>query len=154
MRKHIPDFDFFDLDQQVKYLSRKLISAFLQNDIETFQLLTAETALAVMIPIMKARIDQGMECKIKEPIYVDEPTYKDSFIIDDSTVKFQFIVSTQEVNCLVNNKGEIVQGRPTLVESIMYLIDIQYDPEAKVDEVGHSWVVTRIDRVGVVEQLI
>lgn len=154
MRKYDPDFDFYELEQKVPSMLKSILKAEFTGDIEFIEAICKETALAIESTKIKFRKEKGLECKIKEPVYIDVAHYHNSVIIDSDNVRFQFIINVQENNCLINQEGEVVEGKPSLVENCHYVVELYYDPDAEVDITGHNWVFSKIERTGVVEQLI
>lgn len=154
MRKIIPDFELSELDSLAKFLLSKILTAYYQNNLETIENLTSENACAMFSAIVKSRLERGLECKYKEPLFLEDCEYYNCEIVDENSVKFQFTSNAQEINCLINKEGEVVEGSPTKVDKCYYLIEIMYDDDIEEDISGHKWVVTRLERTGVVEQLI
>jgi len=155
LRKQDPNFDFYELESQVKYMFKAVLDAWYKDDVERLELLTTETALGVLTGIIKTRKERKVECKFKEPLYLDEARFHNSVVESDDNVRLQFILDCQETNCLVDiEDGSIKEGSTTLIESCNYVVEIMINPEPVVDLVGHQWVVTKVERTGVVQQLI
>jgi predicted lipid-binding transport protein (Tim44 family) len=154
MRKIDPDFELNELENLARYLLEKVLKAYFSSDVDTIELLTSESASAVFSAIVKARLEKGLECKYKEPLFIDDCRYRDCEIIDENTVKFQFAIEVQENNCLIDKEGAVQDGSPTKVERCSYLFEMIIDHEAEVDRRGHNWSITKIIKTDVVEQLI
>jgi len=117
--------------------------------------MTSEKAFGLLSGVIKSRKDRKLELKYKEILYLDDASYHNTVIDDDETVRFQFTLNCQEINCLVDSKtGEVKEGNPTLVESCYYVIELKLNPEPIVDILGHPWTITIVERTGVVQQLI
>lgn len=106
--------------------------------------------------IIKQRKERKVQLKFKELLYLDEAKYHDSTINDEEDIRLQFIINAQEINCLVSTEDQtvIVEGNPSLVESCHYVFEVMLNPEPIVELVGHPWVITKVQRTGVVQQLI
>ena len=155
LRKKITNFDFYEFEHQVKYIFKSVLNSFYNDDTERLELLTSETALGMLTGIIKQRKERKVQLKFKELIYLDEARYHDSTINDEDDIRLQFIINAQEINCLVNiEDGLVVEGNPSLVESCHYVFEVMLNPEPVVDLVGHPWVITKVQRTGVVQQLI
>ena len=154
MRKHDPDFDFYELEHRASIFLKIILKAEFEGNLELIEALCAENALAVESAKIKYRKEKGLEMKLKEPIYIDNAMYHNSVIVDADNVRFQFIINVQENNCLIDKEGNIQDGKASLLENCHYVIEVWYDPEAQVDVIGHNWIVTKLERTGVVEQLI
>lgn len=134
---------------------KPILEAYYKGDTETIELMTSEHAQGVLTGIISQRKKNKIECQYKEVLYMEEPRYHNCIVNDEDNVRFQFIINVQEINCLINSEdGSIKEGRPTLVENCYYLVELMINPEPVVHLIGHYWVFTRVERTGVVEQLI
>ena len=77
-------------------------------------------------------------------------------IPEEDVAMFRFRVNAQEVNCLMSLKepGKVVQGEKDLIETCQYVIDIRRNPAPEVEVFGHPWLITGLERVGVLKQLV
>jgi hypothetical protein len=67
----------------------------------------------------------------------------------------RFRINSQEINCKISRKdGKVVEGDLDLIENVQYFIDVMRNPSPVVEEVGHSYLVVGIERIGVVRQLV
>jgi len=154
LRKQDPSFDFYEFENKVTYIFKTLLLAFYRDDIKTIELLAGEIGSAMLIAIIKERISKKVELMYKEMLFIDDARYHDS-IIDGEEVRLQFMINVQEALCLIDkNDKSIKDGSPTKIENCHYLVEIMKNPEPKEELVGHNWVITKVIRTGVVEQLI
>lgn len=154
MRKIDPDFDFYELTDKVSVYLKNVLKAEFNDDLSLIEVMCVENALAVEGMKIKLRKEKGLEFKIKEPIYVDVASYHDTIVVDEDHVRFRFIINVQENNCLVDKEGKVVEGKISLVENCHYVVEVLYDQEAHVELLGHNWIFSKIERTGVVEQII
>lgn len=77
---------------------------------------------------------------------------------EEDMAVFRFQINCQEANCLVsvkeNEKGKIVQGEETTVESCQYVFDVTRNPEPYVEIFGHPWMIVGLERIGVMKQIV
>ena len=156
MRKQDPEWDFYEFETQVRHIFKNILVAFYEDNIDALELLTSEQAFGLLSGLIKVRKTKKMELKFKDILFLDDAKYSDSTIEADDTVRFQFILEAQEINCLVDieDNNDVKEGDPSFVESCHYIIEIMIHPEPMVELVGHHWVVTKVIRTGVVKQLI
>lgn len=155
IRKHDPYFDLIEFESEVEHIVRQVLNASFRDDIETLKLLACEQALALTTTMIKQRLERKAELKYKEVLYLEKAVYVNAFLINEDTCKLRFRLNAQEINCLVDKKeGKIVEGDDTQVESCQYVVDLMINQDPVVEEVGHHWIVSTLERVGVVKQLI
>jgi hypothetical protein len=156
MRKHDPKWDFYEFEAQVRFIFKNILEAFYTDNIEALELLTCEQAFGLLSGLIKQRKTKKIELKYKDILFLDDARFHDSTIEADDTVRFQFILDAQEINCLVDieDNSEVKEGDPSFVEGCNYIIEIMMNQEPMVELVGHPWVVTKVIRTGVVKQLI
>ncbi len=67
----------------------------------------------------------------------------------------KYTINCHENNCKISTKdGSIVEGAVNDVDNVFYHLDIVRNPTPIIEEVGHSYLVVGIQRVGVMKQLI
>ena len=156
MRKQDPSFDFYEFEEQVRFIFKNILEAFYTDDIERLELLANEQAFGLLSGIIKQRKEKKMELKYKNILFLDDARYHDAIIESEETIRFQFILDCQEVNCLVDieDNSIVKEGDPSLVEMCNYVVEIMKNPESIEHLVGHPWVITKVIRTGVTKQLI
>lgn len=104
--------------------------------------------------IIKQRKERKLQMKYKELLYLDEAKYHNAVIDNEDSVRLQFMMNAQENNCLVDKEGKIQDGEENTIESCYYVVEIMINPEPQEDLLGHPWVITKVERTGVIQQLI
>lgn len=155
IRKQDPLFDLIEFESEVEHLVRQLLNTSFNDDIETLKLLATEQALAILTTMIKQRLERKAELKYKEILYLEKAVYVNATILNEDTCKFRFRLNAQEINCLIDKKdGKIIEGDDSHVVSCQYVVDIMLNPDPIIEEVGHHWIISTIERVGVVKQII
>lgn len=104
--------------------------------------------------VIKTRKERKLSLKYKELLYLDNANYHNAIIENEDNVRLQFILNAQENGCLVDKEGVVAEGDAHAIESCYYIVEIMINPEPQEDLLGHPWTVTKVERTGVVQQLI
>jgi hypothetical protein len=61
----------------------------------------------------------------------------------------------QEVDCFVSKKDKLlIEGNPSRVNSMQYLIAFTPNPEPLLEELGHEWQICGLEKAGLFQQLV
>jgi len=155
MRKIDPNFDLFEFEKEVDFIFKKFFEAFLNDDIDFLEKVSANAALGMMSGVIKARKELKAECKYKELLWIDKAQFISTNLPEQDNPVFVFRLYCQEISCLVSKQDrKVVQGEDNSVESCQYEVSLQRNHNPEIDIVGHPWLIVNVERRGVVKQLI
>jgi len=78
-----------------------------------------------------------------------------SSIKNNSAPVLRFRIQTQEINCLISKKDQLlVEGKESQIQNIQYVLEFTPNPEPLVEELGHEWLIVGFERVGIFQQLV
>ena len=76
-------------------------------------------------------------------------------MMDNGDPAFVFILTTQEVDCMVSTvDGKVVSGDKNSIKRVNYLAIVKKRDNPDVGKVGHYWELKEIQRTGENKQLV
>lgn len=133
------------LDEVGNTIVPEAVDAFLRGDRKTMQGLTTDEAMQHINAVFKARESEGL---------VQDPTVLSISRLDVVTARHEegkppiMVVSAmvQQINCMRNKKGEVVEGNEDEIRAVVYLFALQRDYSTKTGEL--EWRIAEMSMQG------
>eukprot|EP00744_Colponema_vietnamica_P012282 GILI01017253.1.p1 GENE.GILI01017253.1~~GILI01017253.1.p1 ORF type:complete len:344 (-),score=86.46 GILI01017253.1:226-1257(-) len=149
MKENDPSFNLNNFLREVEFkIAPMAVRAFLEADLPLLQKICGEGAYAVFAANVKDRQSQGLWM---DPNILDfgELELKVAKVQDKGAPLFVFTFATQQINCLRDSKGEIVDGKIDDIRKVHYALALTRHSSPAI-EVGHVWEVSEM---GIIYQM-
>eukprot|EP00742_Colponemidia_sp_Colp-10_P006914 GILJ01007417.1.p1 GENE.GILJ01007417.1~~GILJ01007417.1.p1 ORF type:complete len:421 (-),score=75.27 GILJ01007417.1:78-1292(-) len=147
MKEIDPSFRLYPFIDEVQYVvAPQVIGAFLKEDLMTLHKICTETVFSIMKATVSERhkLNLVMDTTILDMGEVEMKTAKPA---DRGSPLFVFTLATQQINCLRDKAGKVVDGAIDDIRQVHYAIVLQRHSEPHL-EVGHLWQVAEIAILG------
>eukprot|EP00919_Chromeraceae_sp_WS-2016_P003237 GHVR01007852.1.p1 GENE.GHVR01007852.1~~GHVR01007852.1.p1 ORF type:complete len:215 (+),score=52.77 GHVR01007852.1:174-818(+) len=150
-----PSFSLDDLSQTMEYIiAPKILYAYLSADDQFLKLHCGEAAYNMCHSTIVQRQREGVQLH-KDILLLWAVQHKGGQVLEvphkgNITEKpcFVWTFSTQQINCLKNKKGEVVQGAIDDIREVHYALVLASHPEPSTPGLLFPWVVTELAIVG------
>mmetsp|Transcript_11485 Transcript_11485/g.22566 ORF Transcript_11485/g.22566 Transcript_11485/m.22566 type:complete len:586 (-) Transcript_11485:686-2443(-) len=145
-RKLDPEFTMETFTDEMQYqIAPAVIGAFLRGDIPTIESYCSEGAGAALKAAVQERIRNGR--KMDEHILsIGDINIAAAKVVDKMgpMIFVQFMV--QQIDCLYNLKGEVVEGSDDRIVGVFYIMGLTLEYDEELAEV--KWVVKEVGLMG------
>ncbi|KAF4676092.1 Mitochondrial import inner membrane translocase subunit TIM44 [Perkinsus chesapeaki] len=150
MKEIDPHFRLSQLVEDVEaVVAPSIITWFLEGDAEDLKLHCGEAAFAAVNASIAARKNQRLSLDptiLQGPEDLELKGAKSGGEVDSPCFIFTF--STQQINCLRNEKGEVVEGAIDDIRQVFYALAVQRHPEPNTVGLKFPWRVQEIAILG------
>ncbi|GBG34360.1 Mitochondrial import inner membrane translocase subunit TIM44 [Hondaea fermentalgiana] len=145
-RKLDPEFSIENFTDEMQYtIVPAVISAFLRGDIPTIESYCSEGAGAAFKAAIQERVRNGR--KMDEHILsIGDMNIAAAKVVDKMgpMIFVQFMV--QQIDCLYNLKGEVVEGSDDRIVGVFYVMGLTLEYDEELAEV--KWVIKEVGLMG------
>ncbi|EER08337.1 conserved hypothetical protein [Perkinsus marinus ATCC 50983] len=131
MKEVDPNFRLSQMAEDIEHVvAPRIIRWYLEGDVERLEAHCGEAAFAAVNASVKARHTQKLTLDtniLQPPMDVELKGAKTASEVDSPCFIFTF--STQQINCLRNEFGEVVEGAVDDIRRVFYAMAIQKHPE-------------------------
>ncbi|KAF4688487.1 Mitochondrial import inner membrane translocase subunit TIM44 [Perkinsus olseni] len=150
MKETDPHFRLSQLVEDVEnVVAPSLIKWFLEGDAEDLKLHCGEAAFAAVNASIEARKNQKLSLDptiLQGPEDLELKGAKSGGEVDSPCFIFTF--STQQINCLRNEKDEVVEGAIDDIRQVFYAMAVQKHPEPNTPGLKFPWRMQEIAILG------
>jgi len=132
-----------------------IVRNYLEGNADVLQMHCGEAAFAAVHTSIKERMKQKLTLDSSVLLAPHEVELKGAKPGDGGSPHFVFTFHTQQVNCLYDKDGEVVEGAVDDIRSVYYAIALTRHPwcdpdsdEGDVAELEYPWQVTELAVVG------
>lgn len=138
IRRRLPDFDLVDLMAEVRRDVPKILGAYLRQDVEALEKLNISPEMLERFQGTIRAIQAEKRFHDPRILHLSELELSEVRMLDgDPLVCLNF--SCQIVNCVRNQKGEVVEGSEDDIQAVHYLWAMQLTPKEFVAEDGRKY---------------
>jgi import inner membrane translocase subunit TIM44 len=144
------DSSFFleDFAEEIEYVvTPRIVQTYLDGDSESLQLHCGEAAFAAVNASIKARKDAQMTLDTKILAGPKEIELKGAQRMENGPPCFIWTFNTQQVNCLRDKSGEIIEGAVDDIRTVYYAMAVQRHPDLE-KTLEYPWQVSELAIVG------
>jgi len=129
----------FEIEEFLQALQAETLPSVIQNFVEgnndALRSVLSEGAYAMTYAAMKARVAEG---HIMDPnvLHLEEPTLLLAQVMDKMPPVFLVRSVAHQVNCIRNRDGEITEGSPSEIRTIIYMMAFQQEVDEDIGEVA------------------
>ena len=149
-----PSFDLEVFEREARFIFERVYCAFLRHDLPYLEKVCSGAALGYFRALITAQQERGGRPKFAHLINVSEPVFHSVVLLDNDLPLFTFSLAFQELYCLVDPAGAVVDGDQHRLTSSDYLFWLMPHDAPDVEAVGHDWAVVRVELRQRVKQLI
>lgn len=153
MKEIYPEFDIFELEDDVKTIFITVYEEFLNGNQEYIEKVCASGALGYFQASIRTREEMQVQPLYKKIWFLDHIHFQSNIDFDaGAAIKngfpyFQFLVNMQELDCLVSTKEEdegkevIVSGDKGKITNNSYVLTLALHQQPDLEVVGHEWEI-------------
>lgn len=144
------DSGFFleEFAEEIEYVvAPHIVQTYLDGDSESLELHCGEAAFAAVNASIKARKDNKMTLDTNVLSGPKEVELKGAQRMDKGPPCFIWTFNTQQVNCLRDREGEIIEGAVDDIRTVYYAMAVQRHPDLE-KTLEYPWQVTEMAIVG------
>lgn len=153
MKRRDPDFNYLDQEDDSRAIFQQIFTSFLYKELSVLEECCSDTALAFFKVHLNVWEFKEIEPKYPFLWHMDKCFFQNASIVDGDP-NFTFSVACQEIYCLqkmeenADGVKEIEDGADDRLQSTQYIFSQAPNYEADVDQIGHSWRMTSLYKVG------
>lgn len=113
IKKHDPDFDLLEFEEEALYIFETIYSKFLEQDMEYLEGVCVNDAFGYFKNIIAQQQELGVHQKYKSPVFIKSFKLNNGVVHPETSLPmFDFLVEFTEIHCLVKNEEPdvIVEG--------------------------------------------
>jgi len=142
------DFMLEDFAEEIEYVvAPHIVQTYLDGDQDALELHCGEAAFAAVNASIKARITNKMTLDTNILAGPKEVELKGAQRMDKGPPCFIWTFNTQQVNCLRDSEGEIIEGAVDDIRTVYYAMAITMHPELE-KTLEYPWQVSELAIVG------
>lgn len=142
-------FRLEDFAEDIEYVvAPHVVKTFLEGDGAALEKHCGEAAFAAVNASIKARKEQKMSL---DPLILAGPKdveLKGAKLMDKGAPCFIWTFNTQQVNCLRDREGEIIEGAVDDIRTVYYAIAVTRHPEMEGLDLEYPWQISELAIVG------
>jgi len=143
-----PSFFLEDFAEEIEYIvAPHIVQTFLDGDSDSLELHCGEAAFAAVNASIKARKTSKMSLDTAILAGPKEVELKGAQRMDKGPPCFIWTFQTQQVNCLRDREGEIIEGAVDDIRTVYYAMAVTRHPELE-KTLEYPWQVTEMAIVG------
>ncbi|KAF4661671.1 Mitochondrial import inner membrane translocase subunit TIM44 [Perkinsus olseni] len=150
MKETDPNFRLSQMAEDIEHVvAPRIIRWYLEGDVERLEAHCGEAAFAAVNASVNARHTQKLTLDtniLQPPMDVELKGAKTASEVDSPCFIFTF--STQQVNCLRNEFGEVVEGAVDDIRRVFYAMAVQKHPEPESRDLEHPWRIQELAIIG------
>lgn len=157
MEAYDPDFDLNELEIEAAEVFKEFYTNFLAGNLEYLETVSGGVALGLCKAECKRRATEGWRYRYEDLLHCSDATFQLGEISQNNNApSFQYIVTTQEINCKVSLKDpeEVTEGADDDIMQYQWRFTISRHEEPDIERSGHYWEVTELQKVGELKQLV
>lgn len=151
MKEMDPNFRLADFAEEVEtVIAPHLVRSYLEGDLEKLDLHCGDAAYQAVAASIKERKRQKLYLDTSILAGPSEVELKGAKLMDGGSPSFIWTFNTQQINCLEDSKGEIVEGAVDDIRQVYYAMVIRKHPDAgdMGIELEYPWEVQELAIVG------
>lgn len=151
MKEIDPNFRLADFAEEVEtVIAPQLVRSYLEGDLEKLDLHCGDAAYQAVSASITERKRQKLELDNNILDGPREVELKGAKLMDGGSPCFIWTFQTQQINCLSDSRGEIVEGAVDDIRQVYYAMVIQKHPDAGDMEIEleYPWEVQELAIVG------
>eukprot|EP00418_Pyrodinium_bahamense_P086409 CAMPEP_0179060078 /NCGR_PEP_ID=MMETSP0796-20121207/25680_1 /TAXON_ID=73915 /ORGANISM="Pyrodinium bahamense, Strain pbaha01" /LENGTH=412 /DNA_ID=CAMNT_0020756849 /DNA_START=174 /DNA_END=1413 /DNA_ORIENTATION=+ len=142
-------FRLEDFAEDIEYVvAPHIISNYLQGDQDALQKHCGDAAFAAVNASIKARIQQKLTLDTAILAGPKEFELKGAKLMEKSAPCFIWTFNTQQVNCLRDSEGEIIEGAVDDIRTVHYAMAVTRHPELEKLDLEYPWQVSELAILG------
>ena len=150
MKIRVPSFTLGELYEEVEQLVAPGITrAYMSGEKDYLERHCGEAAFSAVSASIKER--ERLRLTLDDTI-LQEPqdiVLARAMLMDSEAPVFVFTYNTQQINCLMDETGEVIEGAEDDIRTVQYAIAIQRHPEAdEATDLEYPWMVHELAIVG------
>lgn len=149
-----PAFDMELFEREARLIFERAYCAYLSHDLPYLEKVCSGAALAHFRALITAQLELGGAPKYAHPLNLSAPLFHAVSLLERDVPLFAFSIAFQELYCLVDAAGRVVDGDPHRLTSCDYLFWLMPHDAPDVEAVGHDWALVRVELRQRVKQLI
>lgn len=149
MKEMEPNFRLDDFLEDIEYvIAPHIVKTFLEGDDKSLERHCGEAAFAAVQASIKARRQQKMSLDCNILAGPKEVELKGAQLRDKGPPQFIWTFNTQQVNCLRDKDGEIIEGAVDDIRTVYYAMVVTKHPEPEKIDLEYPWQVSELAIVG------
>mmetsp|Transcript_119212 Transcript_119212/g.370406 ORF Transcript_119212/g.370406 Transcript_119212/m.370406 type:complete len:183 (-) Transcript_119212:105-653(-) len=142
-------FQLEEFAEEVEYVvAPHIITNYLHGHQETLQKHCGEAAFAAVNASIKARIQQKLTLDTSILSGPNEVELKGAKLMEKGPPCFIWTFNTQQVNCLRDKDGEIVEGAVDDIRTVHYAMAVTRHPDLEEMDLEYPWQVSELAILG------
>lgn len=142
-------FRMEDFAEDIEYVvAPHVVHKFLEGDGEALEKHCGEAAFAAVNASIKARKDQKMSLDKHILAGPKDVELKGAKLMDKGAPCFIWTFNTQQVNCLRDREGEIIEGAVDDIRTVYYAMAVTRHPEMGGLDLEYPWMISELAIVG------
>lgn len=143
-----PMFRLMELHEMIEHVvAPHLVTCYLNGNLEALQLQCSEGAFAAFSHSIKERNQLKLTLD-PSILYIRNVTLQGASRSHDVTPWFIFTFTVQQINCLRNDKSEVVSGAIDDIRDVIYSIAVTKHPNPETQGLHYPWMVREMAIVG------
>jgi import inner membrane translocase subunit TIM44 len=125
-----------------------VVSSFLEGDAEALERQCGEAAFAAVHASIKARKKQRLTLDSNILDGPRELELKGAKLMDKGAPMFIWTFNTQQVNCLRDKDGEVVEGAVDDIRTVHYAMVVSRHPDLENLDLEYPWIINELAIIG------
>lgn len=145
MKQIDPTFRLEDFAEDIEYIVvPHIIRTYLEGDSKALETHCGEAAFQAVNASIKARKQQKLSLDTAILAGPKELELKGAKLMEQGAPCFIWTFTMQQVNCLRNSAGEIIEGAVDDIRTVCYAMVITRHPELEKSELEYPWQVSEL----------
>lgn len=149
MKENEYGFALEDFTEDMEYvIAPHIIRSYLEGDAESLEKHCGDAAFAAVNASIKARTQQKLSLDTAILTGPQELELKGAQRMENGPPAFIWMFNLQQINCLRDGEGEIVEGAVDDIRTVHYAMAVKRHPDPQAPGLEYPWEVTELAILG------